>query len=568
MFVSLGLFTFAFSTFLAISSYTPLPIWDQWQFYFELVRNAGGYPLSSLWAQHNEHRPVLLRLLCLTDYAWFSGTNVFLYTCLIGGHVADVALLVWMARRYAGWRGERLWMWAGLVLTLLFGPAQRENFTWAWQVCFITFLLATTAAVAALLVHTEQWRARRTAWTAALAAALICGALAWLSLASGLVAAVLLAVLAWWLRLPRANLLLFIGAAVLPPLLYFANYQAPAQHINPAVALTQHLDRVIPFFLAYMGGLTGLGIGKSALLPEITGTLGLAFWAWAVWQSVRARIHGEATPLFPSAMLFFTLMALATAATTSTARIVLTGEQPIVSRYQSIAVFFWLGLAGFALDRWRTRPRLCHGIAYAALALAFFPFVTAPELLREEVWREEIRSRAAMAVASDVDEKEIFAVILPHGGDWWPWRTFAERLQLSLFHNPYFRLHEAPVTVLPYPAEPLRTCAGSYDLHSIQVVGYHPPGIFFTGWAWDQDQKRPLRDLLVLDEHNRIAGYAQTTMPRPDVPRAIPAVTDERVGWQGYAPYSLAGKAIHVVGLENGSVTCRLGPDLTLTPAP
>lgn len=180
-----------------------------------------------------------------------------------------------------------------------------------------------------------------------------------------------------------------------------------------------------------------------------------------------------------------------------------------------------------------------------------------------------LRSKAAMAVASDVDETEVYAVIIPHGDDWTPWRIFVESRHLSLFANPYFRHHEDLVSVFHIPPNPaLRTCTGAFDPASIKVVGHHPAGIFFTGWAWDQQQHKPIKELVVIDEHNRVAGYAETTVRRPDVPKALPYVTAELVGWQAYAPYSQLGKKVHLAGVENQTITCFATTDITLTPAP
>lgn len=59
-------------------AYTPVPFWDMWEglFNFYLLVQSGD--TSVWWAQHNEHRIVLSRLLFWLDIAVFRGAGLFL----------------------------------------------------------------------------------------------------------------------------------------------------------------------------------------------------------------------------------------------------------------------------------------------------------------------------------------------------------------------------------------------------------------------------------------------------------------------------------------------------------
>src|SRR5690349_8591139 len=59
--------------------YSPVPFWDMWPGYVDFWVRLSEGEWGAWWAQHNEHRIVLARLLFWVDHAVFGGTIGFLF---------------------------------------------------------------------------------------------------------------------------------------------------------------------------------------------------------------------------------------------------------------------------------------------------------------------------------------------------------------------------------------------------------------------------------------------------------------------------------------------------------
>ena len=73
-------------------------------------------------------------------------------------------------------------------------------------------------------------------------------------------------------------------------------------------------------------------------------------------------------------------------------------------------------------------------------------------------------------------------------------------------------------------------CLGWVDLKQAHADGTAKTD--FSGWAWDVKPAVPPQAILLVESSKNIAGYAQPTIARPDVMKAVPAVTSDKVGWK------------------------------------
>jgi hypothetical protein len=123
----------------------------------------------------------------------------------------------------------------------------------------------------------------------------------------------------------------------------------------------------------------------------------------------------------------------------------------------------------------------------------------------------------------------------------------------------------APLPALPEWAKPLmgktlqdfpssKACKGAFDAVKVRHAGT-PSGVEVEGWAWLTDQKAAPIQILFVDIGGDIVGAGQTTMDRPDVPKAVSDVTTAKVGWHG------------VVQAASGKITALAAlPDRALCP--
>ncbi len=61
------------SAYIVITTYSPLPHWDEWALFDHLATSNAS--LSWLWAQHNEHRILVPKLFFLLDLYFFRGKD-------------------------------------------------------------------------------------------------------------------------------------------------------------------------------------------------------------------------------------------------------------------------------------------------------------------------------------------------------------------------------------------------------------------------------------------------------------------------------------------------------------
>src|SRR5579871_1975243 len=81
------------SAYLVLSTYSPLPFWDEWALVDRLA--TGGWSVGWLFAQHNEHRIVTTKLAFLLDVHLFHGRQAFLLALIFIVLLLHIALLSW-----------------------------------------------------------------------------------------------------------------------------------------------------------------------------------------------------------------------------------------------------------------------------------------------------------------------------------------------------------------------------------------------------------------------------------------------------------------------------------------
>jgi len=97
----LGLAAAATTARIVYRTYSPTIVMDQWGVVDDLMRAGGDFlPISTLWAQQNEHRIVVGRLACLADLHFFGGRNVSLLVEIFLVQVVSAILFLWMFHHF------------------------------------------------------------------------------------------------------------------------------------------------------------------------------------------------------------------------------------------------------------------------------------------------------------------------------------------------------------------------------------------------------------------------------------------------------------------------------------
>ena len=147
-----GLGAVVFTAYLVITTYSPLPHWDEWAL-FDHLATGGGWSLPWLWAQHNEHRILTTKIFFLLDVKFFHGTQTFLLASIFLIQALQATLLSWSLRALGGMR-DALWRaGTGLILYCVFCPTQYENLVWGFQIQFVLTAAMATLSIVGLLLY-------------------------------------------------------------------------------------------------------------------------------------------------------------------------------------------------------------------------------------------------------------------------------------------------------------------------------------------------------------------------------------------------------------------------------
>ena len=316
--------------------------------------------LHWLWAQHNEHRviPMKLAMALLAPWTrWSTVAEMYVSVALAG-------LVVWGL-----WRLDREHGGGDLVLFapaawLVCSLAQFHNMLYGMMMCHYFTLVGVVWALVFL--------SRR--GSAALTAAVFCGLLAELSIANGL--------LVWPAGLalllvrgePRARTLSWSAASLVASAVYFYHFRLPATTPMPALDPLS-LYRLASYAVATLGAPLGAGSidwCRAAGLAAIFLT-GVAVWRWRRGGGEALR---QGAPW--GALILFSLLSCAMIAVGRVSYTV----PPFESRYIAYSSFVWIGL-WLALT---TRPGSAPEVKASGSWRAGLAALLIPGLLAADLW--------------------------------------------------------------------------------------------------------------------------------------------------------------------------------------
>ena len=519
--------------------FSPLPWFDEWAT-VELLRawQAGERSIwDVLFSQHNEHRILLPRLVFFADdlllrgQGWLSLAGIFLVQLLHAAMFAAVLV------RAVPQRPGR-WAVAGLVLALMFCLRQAENFSSAFQLQFVAVFAGATLTF--LLFGLAVARARRGQSLAApLGLSFAAGLGTTLTMANGLVAPVILVVLALLARLrPRLVLLCAAWAALLAAV-YLQGYEPVPHHSRPAESLT-HPIRLLVYVATYLGGILGSGsIGPAATF----GALGIAA---ALAATLRVAAQRPARPA-SLALLGIMLFVGAGAAVTASGRLGMGVEQALASRYVTGSVTFWAAQLTYW---WVDPPRGAAGAAARSAASAVCL------LLLAAVWREQGAGKPQLAVQSfaqnesqdlllmGFDDPEILRRAAWDAEDVQRLLPVLRENRISIFATRAAAALGRPVAEMGRLADP-DPCAGAVTA-ARPDASLGPGGVRVAGTGSDGPARRLVRRVVLADGRGLVVGLGSGAIPGAD-----------RGAWRGFAA-AAPGSTLTAYGLI-GAGLCRIG---------
>jgi hypothetical protein len=412
----------------------------------------GNLQLSELWAQHNEHRPLIFRIARLF-FVWTTNWNLVyeMYFSLVLTILIFVTLL-WLVRFTHRPFELKSYAWLLIFIALLnWSPTQFENFLWAMMMCFFFQNIFALLSIIILTTGTHG------AWKVILAA--ILAALSSYSSGAGLFLwpiglIVLLAIPANSfdsrdVKWKNVFLWLFFAAFIIG--IYFWNYQKPDYHPDLWYAL-RHPLHLVAYISGYIGSVFCVAyigsdfVFREGLLGSIIGIAGISAWLLGTvfWYY---KSKGE-KDLFRRGLPWFAIgnYALLTAFIIGMSRVGFSKGQGLTSRYVTNSILFWVALAALGnivrlkyycsqnlkpiSSKFRLRLKTC-------LILLSFALLLRSGHVSLANWRAEyqIRETAKTALINGDLNNPVVSQIVPEYVELPPTLDFLKRNRLSPFQN-------------------------------------------------------------------------------------------------------------------------------------
>ena len=175
----LAVVPFAYLVWVVSRYAVAVPYWDQWDLVPLLDKMyRGELAFSDLWAQHNEHRPLIPQVIML-GLARLTGWNIRYELGVNVGLACGVfAILAWQIRATGRTLGVAGLRWAIPASSLIvFSISQYQNWLWGWQIQMFLNMLAAVGGMVLLAQPAFAWRR--------FAAAALLGIMATYSFANG-----------------------------------------------------------------------------------------------------------------------------------------------------------------------------------------------------------------------------------------------------------------------------------------------------------------------------------------------------------------------------------------------
>ncbi len=507
---------------------TGVPWWDMWDGYIDFYLRASGGDGSAWWKLHNEHRLLLPDVFFYADLRWFGGRS---WLPLIANLAAAAGLWWLLAQTWKRSRPDDLPAEISLAVFWITGVAcfswtQRDNFTVAFQLSFFLACLVPLAAFVCLAHHAMD---RKRQWSFFAAAAL--GALASITLASGVVVASLVFGFAFFLRLRRWQLAILAVLAIAVPALYLHHYAAPPMHDSPVHAWLQTPGPAAWFASVFLGG----GLTQLSLSVEAAGLIGFLIMGLLVFVGPRQLKNSRHAP-WAAVPAMFLGYAVLTALATASGRTSMGPSAALAGRYATVSVLALatslLLVLSYTRNLWIRR-----GALMAATFACIANLVVQAQALHNVAWRNNTLRLGQLALSLDVNDAPALEALYPDIAHLREIAARARERRIGLFGAWPYRDASALI------GQPLTQVAQvACDAVIDRSARLPEQAVLRIEGHLADAAPAPLDGFLwLVDASDRIAGLALAGMPRPDTQRS-----DEIVD-NGFVGYALTGAAVQRV---------------------
>ena len=528
-------------------SYSPIPFWDMWGGYLGFFLRVSDGDVSVWWAQHNEHRIVLSRVLFWVDIEFFDGASWFLIAVnyfLVGAN----ALLFWRILRSATATekpsNDELVL-SFFLIAWLFLWTQKENLTWGFQSQFILAQLLPLCALYWLHKSVVGNRAGRNFLVA-------CGfGLASVgTMANGILVLPLMMIYALFTRQRIARVAVLFFLSVVTLYLYFYNYQAPAHHGSLLQAIKEEPVDLLQYVLIYVGSPFGYLVGKGTFGRIVAMLMGVFLVGSSVRFAIKSlRSPREATLVW--ALLFFILYIGGTALGTAGGRLIFGVNQALSARYTTPALMAWAALLILYTPTILMSLRMGEKkYIFILLSLALPMLVCQLIALKPEDRMLFDKQIAMLALELGVKDQKQVKYVYPDVQGVLSVAEKSSAKNLSVFGMyPYQNMREQLGTSIQQSALP--ECSGNLD--AVEIIDGENRYTRIRGWIFNPTSNTIPEVIRLLNAAGTVVGYVLPGESRADIAELM----GRKARYAGYRGYILADQTFVELTLL-GEGTCQM----------
>lgn len=535
----------------AILFFSPIPYWDMWNGYLDFFFKVQNGDHLIWWAQHNEHRIVLSRLLFWIDLYFFRGSIEFLLTInyLL---VATSAYLFYKFFCEIN-KVSKVLVQFKIILTFivvwLFLWIQNENLIWGFQSQFFLAQILPLAAMYFLGKSSVGVNTRLNLLVACFFGLISIG-----TMANGILMLPLMAVYAIAV-IKKPSHIVFLGIlAILAPCVYLHNYFSPAGHGSLIATISNKPFELLLYSSLYLGSPIFHLFEPAKATRFLAIFCGSMFILGMLYVGIRA-LKGGAQKKIELALIFFMVYVVLTSLVTGGGRLIFGVDQALSGRYTTPALMAWASLAVVfspLIIAWGQRNYKKFLLSSCIIFVGMIPSQLKVFKGRDAiVFEQKVAALAVSLQANDVNQiKNIF----PDSKYALEIGKKSSDLGLSVFRQHGYEAIGKSKSLGVSIEKIQNNCRGSID--GVEELADEPEYLKISGWFLNANGKSVPPVLNFLNTQNTIVGRALTGSWRGDVAKAY-GQNYKLSGFKGYIPRRYLGEliAMNADGGECGILT-------------
>lgn len=537
-----------FMVFLAINGgmqgYSPIPYWDMWEGSLNFAIKASDGNWSVWWAQHNEHRIVLSRLLFWADINWFGGLSIALIAVnfLIIGVSAAVLWRILCAYNSRSLDKRPEILIGCFIVGWLFQWMQSQNFIWGFQ---SQFLLVQLLPLCAFFLLSKSVMTSNLFEKNFLIACLL-GILSIGTMANGLLVLPMMFVYELFFRRSKSKLWVIALLSIITSYLYLVDYKSPAGHSSILEAVRHDPIGVIQYALIYIGSPFHY-LTYGWLTPYTSLLLGSVFIVLYGVFFVKSALDLKRNPL-RLALFFYIAFIVCTAIVTGGGRLIFGVQQALESRYTTPAIMAWAVLLILYSPY---LPLIINKMGWIGKSLIALCCLAIASLQLGALDSQEqslfLKKVAALGISMGIPDPDRIAAIYPSAKGALAIAKVAQINNLTFFNIEPYR---SASKLLGYESsnKDLTQCAGFIDV--IEPVKGSSNYARVGGWVFNPETGSAPKAIEFINQNNLVIGYGIVGGFRPDLEKAVKS-SAIRSGFEGYVDLSKMGNMISLKDLDS-----------------